>query len=443
MAGPDTALEASEAIEFGESSARPVAWTKHRNYVLAILFVAYFLNSIDRNIVNILQQAIKAEFRLDDFQLGLMTGFAFALFYASIGLPAARMIDRGVKRTLIVSIGLALWSLMTGLSGLAQNYWQLLLCRAGVGVGEGSFAPSGFTLISDYFGRNERARATGIFLLGLPTASLVGLASGGWIAEHYGWRSALMIVGLPGLIVALIFKLTVKEPPRGLSDGKSVALATAIPLGEVFHKARSKKTFVHLLIAGSLASFCTVGGMVWFPAFLMRGFGLNTQQIGLWWGVLSGVTGMVGAILGGQLSDRLGARDPKYVMLIPAMGMLVCLPFFLLAVTTSDVRLAFAFLLVPATLNNFWLPPAIALTQGIAPLAMRAIVGMLITFALNLCGHGFAPPIIGKLSDVFGGFTGSQVDGLRWALISISIFYPLAAFFFVRASRSVATDLED
>ena len=291
-------------------------------------------------------------------------------------------------------------------------------------------------------GRTERARAMGVLLMGLPIGSLVGLATGGWIARHYGWRAALMIVGLPGLAVALIFKLTVKEPPRGLSDGKAVELKKPVPIGAVLQTVRSKKTLLHLLAAASLASFSTVGGMVWFPPFLQRSFGLNAAQIGLWWGVLSGLTGMAGVIGGGWLADRFGARTPRYVLLLPAIGMLICLPFYLLATLSGNFWLSFAFLLVPATLNNTWLPPAMALTQGLAPLAMRALLGMFVTLAASLVGHGFAPPLIGAVSDGFTALLGNSVDGLRWALISASVFYPWAALHFLLASRTIKQDLE-
>lgn len=426
----------------GPAVTAPFAWKRHRNYVVFMLFVAYFLNSIDRNIINILQQSIKEEFNLMDWQLGMMTGFAFALFYTSIGIPVARLIDGGAIRTTIVAGGLALWSVATAMCGVVQNYWQLVLCRAGVGVGEGSFGPSTVTMISDYFGPAERARAIGTYLLGLPVGSLVGLSAGGWIAQHYGWRAALLIVGLPGLIVALIFKLTVREPPRGLSDGKFVKLAAAASIRQIFAVAVGKKTFVHLLAAASLASFSTVGGMVWFPPFLQRGFGLNPAQVGVAWGVMAGLTGIAGAFGGGWLADRFGARDPKYFMLLPALAMAVSFPFYLLATTAGSFWLCFAFLLVPATLNNSWIPAAMALTQGLAPLAMRALLAMFVTFAANLIGHGIAPPVIGGLSDLFGAHFGNPVDGLRWALISAAVFYPWAALHFWLASRNIRRDLE-
>lgn len=416
-------------------------WRRHRKYVVFMMFIAYFLNSIDRNIINVLQQSIKVEFHLSDAQLGLMTGFAFALFYTSIGIPTARFIDGGAVRTKIVAGGLALWSVATALCGVCQNYWQLLLCRAGVGVGEGTFGPCTMTMVSDYFGPTERARAMGLYLIGLPIGSLVGLSLGGVIADHYGWRAALLVVGIPGLLVALIIRLTMMEPPRGLADGKYVKLERALPIGQVFRTVTKKKTVVHLLAAASFASFSTVGGMVWFLPYLQRTYNLSAGQIGPAWGTMVGVTGIAGTLAGGFLADRLGKRDRKYFMILPALSMLISFPFYILAMVSGSFWLCFGCLMVPAAINNAWIPSAMSLTQALAPLAMRALLGMFVTFAANLIGHGIAPPVIGALSDMFGAHLGTA-DGLRWALIVASIFYPWSALHFYLASRAVNNDCE-
>ncbi|MDB5394949.1 MAG: exuT [Rhodospirillales bacterium] len=416
-------------------------WRRHRKYVVFMMFIAYFLNSIDRNIINVLQQSIKVEFHLSDAQLGLMTGFAFALFYTSIGIPTARFIDGGAVRTKIIAGGLALWSVATALCGVCQNYWQLLLCRAGVGVGEGTFGPCTMTMVSDYFGPTERARAMAIYLIGLPIGSLIGLSLGGVIADHYGWRAALLVVGLPGLLVALIIRFTMKEPPRGLADGKYVKLEQALPIGQVFRTVTKKKTVVHLLLAASFASFSTVGGMVWFLPYLQRTYNLTAGQIGPSWGIMVGLTGMGGTLAGGFLADRFGKRDRKYFMILPACSMLISFPFYIFAMISENFYLCFACLMVPAAINNAWIPAAMSLTQALAPLAMRALLGMFVTFAANLIGHGIAPPVIGALSDLFGANLGTA-GGLRWALIVAAIFYPWSALHFYLASRHVNNDCE-
>ncbi|HTJ63829.1 MAG TPA: MFS transporter [Alphaproteobacteria bacterium] len=418
------------------------AWGRHRRYVLFMVFVAFFLNALDRNIINVLQQPIKTEFHLMDWQLGMMTGLAFAVLYNLVGIPTARFIDGGAIRRDIMAGGLALWSVATALCGVTQNFWQLLLCRMGVGVGEGTFGPSTMTLISDYYGPNERARAMGLYLLGLPLASFIGMPLGGWVAQHYGWRAALMLVGLPGLAVALIIRLAMREPPRGLSDGVVVKVSAALPIHHVFATVTKKKTVVHLLAAASLASFSTVGGMVWLPPYLQRAFGLNVAEVSGTWGVMSGLAGALGAFGGGWLADRYGIRSPKYYMLLPGLAMGVSLPLYLLALMSGSFPLCLACLIVPATLSFSWIPAGIAVTQSLAPMAMRALLGMFVTLAANLIGQGIAPPAIGALSDVFTDLTGSDVSGLRWALVASAIFYPWSAFHFWLASRNIREDLE-
>ena len=231
---------------------------------------------------------------------------------------------------------MALWSIATALCGVAQNFWQLALFRASIGVGEGTFGPASMTTISDYYGPNERARTMGTYLLGLPLGSLVGLPIGGWVAQHYGWRAALMLVGLPGLIVALIVRLTVREPPRGLSEGKAIKVTAPIPVAQVFRIVTRKKTVVHLLAAASLSSFSTVGGSAWFPTFLQRDFGLSTAQVGAAWGIIVGLTGALCAFGGGWLADRFGSKDAKHYMRLPAVAMMISLPFYLLATVTGN-----------------------------------------------------------------------------------------------------------
>lgn len=443
----DVTASAAEAAAGASTDAGSIPsvsydWKSHRKYVVFMIFIAYFLNSVDRNIISILQQPIKEEFGLLDWQLGLMTGFAFALFYNLVGLPTARFIDGGAIRTTILSAGIALWSFATAACGLAQNFWQLLLARAGVGVGEGTFGPCVVTLVSDYYGPAERARAIGTYLLGRPIAIVVGLGVGGFVAEEYGWRAALLLVGFPGLFIGLLLKLTVKEPPRGLADGKPTKVTAALPLMEVFRTVTKKKTVVFLLISAVFASFSTVGWMVWYPPFLQRAFGLNLGEVGWIWGLVAGVAGAVGAFGGGWLTDRLAARSKRYLMLFPAIAMLVSFPFFIAATLSTNIYACLAFLLIPATLNNSWIPAAMSSSQGLAPLAMRALLSMFVVVAANMIGHGISPPVIGILSDIYGSSIGDSAEGLRWALVTSGMFFPVAATFFWLASRNIEADFE-
>jgi len=417
-------------------------WKRHRKYVVFMVFIAFFLNSLDRNIITILVQPIKQEFHLMDWQMGMMTGLTFAVFYNIVGLGTARFIDGGAIRRNIIAGGLALWSIATALCGVAQNFWQLALFRASIGVGEGTFGPASMTTISDYYGPNERAKTMGTYLLGLPLGSLVGLPAGGWVAQHYGWRAALMVVGMPGLIVALIVRLTMREPPRGLSEGKAIKVTAPVPVAQVFRVVTRKRTVVHLLAAASLSSFSTVGGSAWFPTFLQRDFGLSIAQVGTAWGIIVGLTGALCAFGGGWLADRFGSKDPKYYMRLPAITMMISLPFYLLATAAGNFWLCLACLIVPSALNNSWIPAGIAVTQSLAPMAMRALLGMFVTMAANLVGYGIAQPAIGALSDLFTHYIGNDAEGLRWALIVSSVCYPWAAFHFWMASRTIGRDME-
>ena len=428
----------------GDGTAPPVAALTgaHRTYVLVMLFAIFALNSIDRNIVNVLQQSIKLEFGLADWQLGVLTGFAFSLFYTSMGIPVARLVDRGASRTWMLAGAIALWSVMTAVCGLAQNFVQMLVARAGVGLGAaGSVSPS-MTLISDYFGPQERARAMGIFSLGIPLGALIGLSVGGWAAQEFGWRVALMVVGVPGLLVAILFKLTVKEPPRGLADGIQPGSLQTMTFGETARVIWRKKSFVHLIAGASLASFCMVSVLVWFPPFFMRSYGLNAAEVGLTWGVMAGVTGLLGSFVGGWLADRLARRDQRFCLWVPAGAMLLALPFYLAAANAPSAPVSFALLLIPAVLNNIWLAPQMALNQTLSPLPMRAMAGALTTLAANMIGFGLCPPIVGAISDLFTHRIGNETDGLRWALVTVAVVYPWAGFHFHRASKSLLRDLE-
>ncbi len=445
--GPSADVTANGEVSGAAASGESVPtvsydWKSHRKYVVFMIFIAYLLNSVDRNIISILQQPIKEEFGLADWQLGLMTGFAFALFYNLVGLPTARFIDGGAIRKNILAGAVTLWSFATAACGLAQNYWHLLLARAGVGLGEGAFGPCVVTLVSDYYGPAERARAIGTYLLGRPIAIVVGLAAGGFVAEEYGWRAALLLVGLPGLFVGLLWKLTIKEPPRGLADGKPTKVEKPLPLMEVFRTVTRKKTVAFLLISAVFASFSTVGWMVWYPPFLQRAFGLELGDVGWMWGLVAGVAGAAGAFGGGWITDKLAAGNRRYLMLYPAMAMIISFPFFIAATMAGNLYVCFAFLLVPATLNNSWIPAAMSSSQGLAPLTMRALLSMFVVVAANMIGHGISPPVIGVLSDIYGSNIGDSAEGLRWALLTSALFYPIAATFFWLASRHIKEDFE-
>lgn len=418
------------------------AGIEQRWRVLALLCAIFALASIDRQIIGLLQEPIKHEFALSDGQLGLMTGFAFAIFYTTLSLPAARLVDRGANRTILLALALSVWSVMTALCGIATSYAQLLLARAGVGVGEAGCSPPSLTLISDYFPRRERGLAMGIFSLGIPLGSMIGLIGGGWAAQHFGWRGALLLVGLPGLLLALAFKLTVREPPRGMAEGRAAAPLPSAPLRDVAKCLLAKPTYIHLILGASLAAFCSVGVLVWFPAFFMRSYHVGLAEVGLWWGLIAGVAGIGGSFAGGWLSDRFARRNPAFMMAVPGAAMLLSIPLSLLALTADGWNAALGLLVIPAFLLNLWIAPTMALTQTLAPLQMRGLTGASIAFFTNMIGPGLGPLILGTASDMLGRSMASDVEGLRWALILSTGVSAWSALHFFLGGRSVGRDLE-
>ncbi|HJP34942.1 MAG TPA: MFS transporter, partial [Gammaproteobacteria bacterium] len=305
-----------------------------RHYALGVLVVVYTFNFIDRQILSILMQSIKIDLGLSDQALGFLAGFAFAAFYATMGIPIALWADRGNRRNLI-SLALAIWSAMTALSGMAQNFTHLALARIGVGIGEAGCSPPAHSLISDYYPPEQRATALGIYSMGIPLGIMFGLFIGGWINEAFGWRRAFFVVGLPGMLLALIVRLTLKEPPRGLSENRAAGDERPTFL-ETLRFLMKRPAFLHIAFGGALAAFVGYGVISWFPSFLIRTHGMNTAEIGLWLGIIIGIPGGAGIFLGGYVADKLGARDPRWYLWEVSVASIVALPFGAATYLLSD-----------------------------------------------------------------------------------------------------------
>ncbi|MBT5518415.1 MAG: MFS transporter, partial [Rhodobiaceae bacterium] len=268
---------------------------KGRHYALAILVVIYTFNFIDRQILSILLEPVKSELGLSDTAMGMLTGFAFAMFYATLGIPIARFADRTNRRNLIAG-ALGIWSIFTALSGLAQNFWHLLAARIGVGVGEAGCSPPAHSMIADYYPAEQRATALGIYSLGIPFGIMFGLFAGGWINELFGWRAAFFLVGVPGILLAVITRFTLREPPRGLAEGR-VDTGEQPSVRETLTFLWAKKSFRHMSFAAALTAFVGYGFITWAPSFLIRSFGMGTGEIGTWFGLILGVAGGIGIAL--------------------------------------------------------------------------------------------------------------------------------------------------
>jgi predicted MFS family arabinose efflux permease len=406
------------------------------NYALAALFVVYIFNFVDRQILATLLQPIKEELGASDTQMGLLAGLAFALFYTFLGIPIARFADRG-SRVLLISLGLVVWSAMTATSSYARTFVQLALARIGVGVGEASFTPSAHSLITDYFPPARRATAMAIFTIGANVGTFLAQAGGGWVAHNVGWRPAFLMVGLPGLLIALVFYRTVREPLRGRWDppGSTAPIA----LREAFAALASRRSFVFIALSAALHGFSSYGSGTWTNVFLMRVHGLNVAQAGLVLGTLTAVVAASGTYAVGRLTDRLGMRDARWYMWITAAASILALPFVLLFLYLGDPVHAVVAYLPGQLLVSSWVGPTYAMTQSVAPPSTRALAAAIVVFAINLVGMGLGPVVVGALNDALAPRFG--LEAVRYSLMIAAIPHTLAAVFNVLAARTLREDL--
>lgn len=384
----------------------------YRAYVLCALLIVYIFNFIDRSLISVLGEPIRETFALSDLQIGLLSGLAFAILYTLLGIPFAMLAERR-SRTWIISIALAAWSAMTVACGLAQNTFQFALARVGVGVGEAGCSPPSHSLISDYFPPEKRASALGIFALGIPLGTMIAALGAAWIEgqPNMNWRDAFIIMGVPGILLAIIFKLTVKEPPRGYSDpgGAAAAAARQMPSPfKVFGVIGRMPSFWHVSLGGALASFVGYGVGQFVPPFWMRVHGLSLQDAALIFGGVLGIAAAVGTFGSGFVADRLRARHPNSDSWLPAIGLSLSVPIAILGYNTlaftegaMAIIVAIPLLSIAAVLRFAYLAPMFAVTQKLVEPRMRATAAALLLFVVNLIGYGAGPPVIGALSDHF------------------------------------------
>ncbi len=409
----------------------------YSRYVLAILFLVYVVNFVDRQILSILLDPIKEELGATDTQMGFLTGFAFAVFYTGFGIPIARWADKGVRRS-IIALGLTVWSLMTAACGFVQNFAQLAVARIGVGIGEAAGSPPAHSLISDYFPPEKRASAISLYNIGIPVGVALGYLTGGWIVEFFDWRVAFFVVGFPGVLLAILLRLTVKEPPRGMSEGRAVDTATD-SLWDVTKYLLSLRSFVLLAVAAGFSSFSAYGFGTWVPPFLGRVHEMGSGEIGTWMGVLNGVGGALGMIVGGLIADRLGRRDARWYLWMSAISIVIYLPFSILFLLLDNSTTALLCYFIPIAVGNVYLGPVIALTHQLVKVRMRALASSVLLFFLNLIGMGAGPQAVGIISDWLTPEYGAE--GLRWSLMIVLASKIVAIVLFLWAAKFVATDL--
>jgi MFS family permease len=383
-----------------DTTNTPYTQPFYRYYVLAVLTVVYVFNFVDRQLLVILQEPIKAELNLSDTQLGLLTGFAFALFYVICGIPIARWADKGNRRT-IIALALTIWSVMTAMCGLAANYTHLLLARVGVGVGEAGGSPPAHSMISDIFKPKNRALALSVYSIGIYIGILIGFAAGGFLADAFSWRLAFFVVGIPGVALALLVLLTVREPIRGWSEGDTKAIEPAPPIGDVARLLWSRISFRHIALAASMQAFIIYGIGNWLPSYFLRTYELDIGTIGAWMALTTGFGGGLGSFCGGWMADKFGAKDVRWYLWVPAILTSLLVPVQLAILLSGEVYFALIMTAPFHFLSAAYLGAVLAVSHNLVNGRMRAMTSAVLFFVLNLIGLGLGPVIVGFLSDVF------------------------------------------
>ena len=411
----------------------------YRAYVLFILWITYILNFVDRQLITILLEPIKLEFGASDTAMGFLSGFAFALFYASLGVPVARLADRWSRRN-VIAISVGLWSAMTALCGMAASFWQLAVARVGVGIGEAGGTPPSHSLIADYFPLEQRTTALSIHATGTQFGILIGMLGGALLAAEHGWRMAFIFFGIPGVVIGLLVAFTVKEPAR------ESPLSNTSMIADIKH-IWALPGFALIATAGATTALAAYGLGTWSPSFLMRTHGLSLVETGLLLGGAGAISGIIGAVTGGILCDRLRKRDPRWQLWLPAVGAFTTAPLMLgfllwpesqqFAVGDTIVPVAIVFTLLGGVVAAFWIGPTYAAIQTLSPGNMRAQAAAIFLFMFNLVGMGLGPLVIGILSDALE--PGFGVDSLRYAMaISLSLVF-LGGVLFMRAAPKYVT----
>jgi MFS family permease len=405
---------------------------------MVVLAVVYMFNFIDRQILAILLPAIRDEFLVSDTILGLLAGTAFALFYATMGVPIALLADRWNRRNLI-SLALAVWSGMTALSGLAANIWHLALARIGVGIGEAGCSPPAHSMIADLYPPEQRSTAMGFYTLGISAGIMVAYLAGGWVVENIGWREAFFIVGIPGVLLAIIVRFTVIEPPRGHSENRADR-GEHPPILSVFGFLLQRRSFLHMAVGAGLSSFAGYAVISFFPSFIMRSYEMQIVLLGTWLGLILGIAGGLGFFSGGFIADYFGRSRQRNAMWFIAATQLAAAAVSIGVYLAPTAQAALLLFILPAIISNFYLAPVLAQTQSLVPLRMRGVASAIVLLIINLIGLGLGPLVVGALSDALAPRFGDE--SLRYALmLAVLVITTWAALHYALASRTIEADL--
>jgi MFS family permease len=439
----------------------------YTRWAVILLMLAYTSNVIDRNILAMVSQSIKLEFRVSDASLGLLQGLAFAAFYAIMGLPIARFAERH-NRVNILTVCLAVWSVMTVLTGTVVNFLQLVLCRFGVGIGEAGCAPSAHSLITDYYPPERRASALAVYTFAVPFGSMIGAIVVGWAAQRWGWRVSFFFVGLPGLLLAILMRFVLREPVRGQSDARKAD--EAVPsIWSVTQRMFRNRSLCHLTWGLMLKHIVGYGATAFAPLYLIREFGLSLTQVGLIVGLTTGISTGLGTLLSGYLVDWAAERDQRWYAKLPALGSYISTPLYLIAYSTSSLTVTIVFLLLAGVFGSSSLAPTFAVMHNLVEPRMRATAAAILLFCLNLLALSFGPWFTGKVSDIvtarlfsvygIGSFSdhclvatsslphdlaqkclAASSHGTRWAILATFCFGFWGATHYLLAARHIRQD---
>ncbi|WP_066798820.1 spinster family MFS transporter [Sphingomonas soli] len=406
----------------------------YRGVVLAMLLLVYTFNFVDRQILSILAPGIMEDMNLTKSQMGLLGGIAFASVYSTLAIPLSMLADR-TSRTWVITGSLAVWSGFTALCGMATSFTQLFLFRLGVGVGEaGGVAPS-YAVIADYFPAGSRARALAIYSLGIPLGSAAGVMLGGHIAKSIDWRTAFIVVGVLGVLIAPLFRLIVREAPRERSA------EAATPVSQVFAILARKKSFWLLSFGASASSMLGYGLAFWLPTLMKESFGLDPAETGNFYGAILLLGGIAGVLAGGFIGDRVARGDRGNYARLPAIAFVLAVPLFAGGVMSSTVMAAFLFFVVPQALAYIWLAPVIAAIQHLVPPHMRATASASFLLINNLIGIGVGIYVLGGLADALAPVYGGEA--LRYAMLFSLSCYLLAALLMWLAAKPLREEWVD
>ena len=457
----------------------------YRTYVLSALTLIYILNFVDRGLLAVVGPDLVPELGISDTQFGLLTGFGFALLYTIVGIPLARLADTG-HRVWIMTICIALWSLMTALCGLSREvtvgsitigaFWVLLMCRVGVGVGEAGCTPPANSLIADYFTPRERSQALGVYAMGVTLGGMFANLIGGWVTDAFDWRTAFFVVGLPGLLIAAIFKMTVKEPPRGYTDPVGTKPKERVELREAIRELMTKPAFWLMTAGATIAAFCGYGISSFQSIFLVRAHGITTGEAAIWINTPVALVAASGTFATGWMATRLYKKYPGAIAWVPAIGLALSVPFYLYAFTTENLLYAGICLGIGGFVKYGYLAAQYTIGQGVVTMRVRATATAVLLFVVNLIGYGFGPLFIGAISDIFFvngivelGVTAEELarnqchprviaelseplqnvcgavyaDSLRSAMLITASLYAACAFFFLLTWRRLDKDMVD